>query len=116
MQKWKCNIIDGLYVLLCLINLPIKLTLFSYLKHKYNLIEDIALKIAIKMLVIFLYFLSTLYSLYIYQRNKDVIKMNSFYIASNEHSWKFLVGRRRRESKKKSILLINGQINIAASY
>lgn len=69
-----------LYVLICLVNPLIDLALFLYLRQKYNLIEDITLKIVTKTLVFFLFFLSTWYSLCTYQRDKDVAKINSSYL------------------------------------
>lgn len=102
--------------MICLVNPLVDLILFPYLRDEYNLIEDITLKIATKTLVLFLFFLSTLYSLYIYQRDKDVVKMNNSYIASNEYNCKFLVSGRERKRKRESVLLIDSQINTAASY
>lgn len=93
----------------------VDLTLFLHLGHEYNIIEDIALKIATKTLIFFLLFLSALSSLFTYQRDKDVVKINSSYIALDELSYKFLVNRKEREKKKESVLLISNQINIAAS-
>ena len=44
---------------MCLVNLLIDLTLFLHLRHEYNLVEDIAFKIATKILIYFQHFLST---------------------------------------------------------
>lgn len=90
---------DILYILMSLVNLLIDLTIFPHLGYEYDIVEDIVIKIATKTLLIFLLFLFTLCSLYIYQKDKNVVKMNSFYVASDKHSYKFLLVDKKKRKK-----------------
>lgn len=94
MQGRKNNAIGVLHILMWLVNPLVDLTLFLNLGHKYNLEENISLKI------LFLLFLSTWCSLCIYKKDKDVINMNNSYIASDKHNCKLLVGRKEKERKR----------------